>query len=79
MNVISRDGAAVGAARGLMVEQGVAEHAPWRSTVVPGEDDGWVVRTWTSTPTGDSRPSGTPDFVHVVSGSLAVQQVHPST
>jgi hypothetical protein len=68
------DGDAVAAARAALTSR-------WRSTVVPGEDGGWVVRTWTSTPPGDSRPSGAPDVVHRVEvgdrGGLVVQQVHP--
>jgi predicted kinase len=69
-----QDGEAVAAARSALIRH-------WRSTVVPGDQDDWVVRTWTSTPPGDSRPSGAPDVVHRVveqRGKLVVQQVHPS-
>lgn len=68
------EGDAVAAARSAVMSH-------WRSTVVPGEDGGWVVRTWTSTPPGDSRPSGTPDVVHQVGeqdGELVVQKLHPA-
>jgi hypothetical protein len=70
------DGLAVATARAALT-------AHWRSTVVPHEDGGWVVRTWTSTPLIDSRPTGTPDFVHRVaaqpgSGKLKAEQVHPT-
>ncbi len=75
---IADDGAAVGAARGLLADQGVAEDLPWRSTVVLSEAGGWVVRTWTRTSPGAARPSGTPDYVHVVSSGMSVEQVHPT-
>ena len=71
------DGVAVGAARSLLMEQGVPEDLPWRSTVVPDEEGGWVVRTWTRTPRSLPRPAGTPDYVHRVSSAMAVAQVHP--
>lgn len=69
------DGLAVAAARAALT-------AHWRSTVVPHEDGGWVVRTWTNTPPTDSRPTGVRDFVHRVagdpgSGKLKAGQVHP--
>lgn len=78
MKPIADDGAAVGAARSILVSQGLAEDMPWRSTVVRDETDGWEVRTWTRTPPGDARPTGTPDYVHRVSGDLPVVQVHPT-
>jgi predicted kinase len=53
------DGDAVAAARAAMTSH-------WCSTVVPGEDEGWVVRTWTAPPAGQRRPTGTPDVVHRV-------------
>jgi predicted kinase len=68
------DGAAVAVARSALVRH-------WRSTVVPGDDGGWVVRTWTRTPVGDSRPTGPPDSVHRVEdqgGELVARQVHPA-
>jgi hypothetical protein len=37
-----------------------------RSTVVPGDLSGWVVRTWTTTPDEQTRPVGRPQFVHRV-------------
>lgn len=67
------EGHAVAAARAALTSH-------WRSTVVPHEDGGWVVRTWTATPAADSRPGGTPDFVHRVAprtGEFGVTQVHP--
>lgn len=69
-----RDGDAVAAARSALTRH-------WRSTVVPGGQDDWVVRTWTGTPPGDGRPSGAPDAVHRVAeegGALVVRQVHPA-
>jgi len=69
-----QDGSAVAAARSALT-------ARWRSTVVPADDGGWVVRTWTGTPPGDSRPTGVPNFVHRVheeGGKPVVQQVHPT-
>jgi hypothetical protein len=44
----------------------------------PGEDGDWVVRTWTSTPPADRRPTGTPDVVHRVDekrGELVAEQI----
>ena len=72
------DGAAVGAARSRLMDQGVPEDLPWRSTVVPDEEDGWVVRTWTCTPRLQPRPGGTPDYVHRVSIDMVAKQVHPT-
>lgn len=79
METSADDGAAVGAARSILVSQGLVEDMPWPGTVVAGEADAWVVRTWTRTPPGDARPTGTPDFVHRVSGDMSsVVQVHPT-
>ena len=77
------DSDAVTACRSLLVRQQVVQQVPWRSTVVPGQAGGWIVRTWTRTPVGDARPSGFPQYVHEVqpdagsSDGLRVMQVHP--
>ena len=74
LNTEPQDGAAVEAARSALTRR-------WRSTVVPADDDAWVVRTWTSTPPHDTRPTGSPDVVHRVAerrGKLVVEQVHPA-
>lgn len=80
----SSDSQAVVAARALLVEQGVAQVLPWRTTVVPDDDGAWIVRTWIRTPHEDARPSGPPDYVHRVEEGVAegvephVHQVHPA-
>ena len=77
MRTVADDGVAVGKAREALREKRVPEEVPWRSTVVKGDQGGWVVRTWTSTATGDRRPSGPPDFVHYVAADFTVAQEHP--
>jgi hypothetical protein len=77
----ARDGKAVASARKTLVQQGVSGEQGWRSTVVPNERGGWIVRTWVRTPPEASRPSGAPDYVHDVNedgvAGFDVQQVHP--
>lgn len=80
----ARDGKAVKACREHLQERGIPQTVPWRNTVVTQDGPQWVVRVWTRTPSGQSRPTGTPDYVFVVNPEenpddedLRITQVHP--
>jgi hypothetical protein len=79
----AEDGKAVVACREYLYERGLEETVKWRSTVVTKDGPEWVVRVWTKTPFGQSRPEGTPEYVFVVvpeadaDRGLRITQVHP--